>query len=36
MLYADLTSTSELDSDLSGLPWIGQSESYICLPPLDV
>ncbi|KAK3071706.1 hypothetical protein LTR53_008172 [Teratosphaeriaceae sp. CCFEE 6253] len=36
MLYADLTSSSPEDSDLSGLPWIEQSESYLCLTPLDV
>ncbi|KAK3113595.1 hypothetical protein LTR53_008980 [Teratosphaeriaceae sp. CCFEE 6253] len=36
MLYADLMSSSPEDSDLSGLPWIEQSESYLCLTPVDV
>ncbi|TKA70122.1 hypothetical protein B0A55_06980 [Friedmanniomyces simplex] len=33
-VYADLQNDTPEDSDLSGLPWIGQSQSYLCLSPL--
>ncbi|KAK5684962.1 hypothetical protein LTS10_003037 [Elasticomyces elasticus] len=34
-VYADLYNDSPENSDLSGLPWIQKSESYLCLKPLD-
>ncbi|TKA38112.1 hypothetical protein B0A54_11126 [Friedmanniomyces endolithicus] len=33
-VYADLLNDTTEDADLSGLAWIGQSESYLCLSPL--
>ncbi|TKA34910.1 hypothetical protein B0A54_13873 [Friedmanniomyces endolithicus] len=33
-VYADLLNDTAEDADLSGLAWIGQSESYLCLSPL--